>query len=136
MTADGKVWRVVGEAGEVHPESIPSSLTGSYSYHNHPAAQTWFSFSAEDVRFFFESRQAYSKASDYLYEYIMERTPDTLAVSPDVVYHRFKEIFKTDVFQLSDEGKINIDEDGFHEVMRRLSREFRFQYRRVKTNGS
>ena len=80
--------------------------------------------------------QAYSKASDYLYEYIMERTPDTLAVSPDVVYHRFKEIFKTDVFQLSDEGKINIDEDGFHEVMRRLSREFRFQYRRVKTNGS
>ena len=136
VTADGKVWRVVGEAGEVHPESIPSSLTGSYSYHNHPAAQTWFSFSAEDVRFFFESRQAYSKASDYLYEYIMERTPDTLAVSPDVVYHRFKEIFKTDVFQLSDEGKINIDEDGFHEVMRRLSREFRFQYRRVKTNGS
>ncbi|WP_297982016.1 hypothetical protein, partial [uncultured Oscillibacter sp.] len=74
--------------------------------------------------------------SHYLYEYIMERTPDTLAVSPDVVYHRFKEIFKTDVFQLSDEGKINIDEDGFHEVMRRLSREFRFQYRRVKTNGS
>ena len=136
VTTDGKVWRVAGEAGEVHPESIPSSLTGSYSYHNHPAAQTWFSFSADDVRFFFESGQAYSKASDYLYEYIMERTPDTLAVSPEMVYHRFKEIYKTDIYRLSDEGKIDIDVDGFHEVMCRLSKDLHFLYRRVRIDGS
>lgn len=132
VTADGKVWRVVGEAGEVHPESIPSSLTGSYSYHNHPATQTWFSFSADDVRFFFESGQVYSRASDYLYEYIMERMPDTLAVSPEIVYHRFKEIEMTSVLEMKWKEMIDPDLDGYHEVMKILSRELKFIYERIK----
>lgn len=136
VTADGKVWQVEGEEGEVHPESIPGSLAGSYSYHNHPAAKTWFSFSAEDVRFFFESGAAYAKASDLLYEYIMERTPDTLAVSPDVVYHRFKEIYNGEILELSFDGKINIDIDGFHETMRRISQEYHFHYERLSLHGN
>lgn len=133
MTADGKVWRVEGEAGEVHPENIPGSLAGSYSYHNHPAAKTWFSFSAEDVRFFFESGEAYAKASDYLYEYVMERTPDTLAVSPELVYHRFKEIENTAVAKMKWDGLIDPDMDGFHETMKILSQELKFFYERKKS---
>ena len=37
-------------------------VKGSYSYHNHPAAETWYSFSAADAAFFIESGEAYSKA--------------------------------------------------------------------------
>ena len=136
VTADGKVWRVVGEAGEVHPESIPSSLTGSYSYHNHPAAQTWFSFSADDGRFFFERGQTYSRASDYLYEYIMERTLDTIAVSPEMVYHRFNEIYWSDAMRLAADEVIDADMDAYHEVMLRLSKEYRFHYERRKRIGN
>ncbi len=117
-------------SGFVDLSGIPSDLKGSYSYHNHPKEQTWFSFSAEDVRFFFQSGQAYSKASDHLYEYIMRRIPDTLAVDPDLVYHRFKEIYSTKIYALSDAGKIDIDREGFHETMCRLSQEYRFVYRR------
>lgn len=136
VTSDGKVWAVKGISGFVNSAGIPSDLTGSYSYHNHPKEQTWFSFSAEDVRFFFQSGEAYSKASDHLYEYVMRKTSETIAVDPNLVYHRFKEIYRTEILALSDAGKIDIDKDGFHETMRCLSREYRFVYRRVAVNGS
>lgn len=132
VTSDGKVWRVSGGSAEVHPESIPSSLKGSYSYHNHPAAKTWYSFSADDVKFFFQHGEAYSKASDHVYEYIMVRTAETLAVDPDMVYHMFEAIYTKDIRALAWDGLIDIDLDGFHETMRRLSRELRFEYGRYK----
>lgn len=139
ITTDGKVWRVSGESGFVNPSAIPSNLNGSYSYHNHPASKTWFSFSAEDVRFFFESGASYAKASDYLFEYVIEKMPKTIATLPETVYNRFKEIYRTDIYQLSAKGEIDIDRDGFHEVMSRLSQEFRFhyiRYRRFAGNGN
>ena len=100
------------------------------------AAQTWFSFSADDVRFFFESGQAYSKASDYLYEYVMERTPGTLAVSPEMVYHRFDELYWSDAMRLAADEVIDADMDAYHEVMLRLSKEYRFHYERRKRIGN
>ena len=60
----------------------------------------------------------------------MRRIADTLAVDPDLVYHRFKEIYSTIIYALSDAGKIDIDREGFHETMCRLSQEYRFVYRR------
>jgi len=65
----------------------------------------------------------------------MQRIPETLAVRPDVVYHRFKEIYQTDIYELSDAGEIDIDLDGFHETMRRLSREYGFVYERRKRDA-
>lgn len=135
VTAEGKVWRVVGDAQEVHPESIPGSLAGSYSYHNHPKEQTWFSFSAEDVRFFFESGAEYARASDHLFEYIMQKTPDTLAVSPDVVYNDFTKIYWSDAMKLAFDGKISADTDAYHETMLRLSRKYKFFYERRRIDG-
>ena len=134
VTTDGKVWRMSGETGSVNSSAIPSGLDSSYSYHNHPTAKSWFSFSAEDVRFFFESGAAYSKASDQMYEYVMQRTQETLAVEPEIVYHRFKELYSGDVMELSFDEKIDIDRDGFYETMIRLSKEYHFFYERVKLN--
>ena len=130
VTADGKVWKVSGEAGAVNPSAIPSSLAGSYSFHNHPRAKTWFSFSPADVRFFFQSGEQFAKAADYLYEYTMERTEDTVDIDPDVVYHRFKEIEDTEVAQLKWDRLIDPDLDGYHETMKRLSKELKFYYER------
>lgn len=69
ITKDGKVWRVSGESSSVNPTVIPSNLAGSYSYHNHPEAETNYSFSAEDVAFFIWSGEDVSVASDNLFVY-------------------------------------------------------------------
>lgn len=132
VTSDGKIWRVSGGDATVDPSAIPSSLEGSFSYHNHPAKETYFSFSAADVKFFFQHGEAFSKASDHIYEYIMVRTPETLAVDPDMVYHMFKEIYENDIRALAWDELIDIDLDGFHETMRRLSMKLRFKYERYK----
>lgn len=136
VTSDGKVWAVKGIGGFVDLSGIPSDLKGSYSYHNHPKAQTQGSFSAEDVRFFFRSGAVYSKASDHLYEYVMRRSPDTLAVDPDRVYHRFDEVYWSDAMQLAFEEKIDAELDAYHETMLRLSREYHFFYERRPINGA
>lgn len=52
---------------------------------NHPKAETQYSFSAEDVKFFFQHGEAYSKAPGHVYEYVMSRTPETLAADSDMV---------------------------------------------------
>ncbi len=132
VTADGKVWKVSGETGMVDQSAIPSSLVGSYSFHNHPKTKTWFSFSPADVRSFFQLGEQFAKASDYLYEYTMERTEDTVDIDPDKVYSRFKEIEDTVVAQMKWDGLIDPDMDGYHETMKLLSRELKFYYVRTK----
>ena len=139
VTSDGKVWRVSGTSGQVNPwgiEALGSSLRGSYSYHNHPAAQTWYSFSAEDVRFFFAAGEEYAVAADDVYAYVMRRTKETLDIDPESAYRRFDEIYKTEIYALSAAEKIDIDADGFHETIARLSKEYMFFYERVRLNGN
>ncbi len=132
ITTDGKVWRVSGESGSVNPSAIPSSLKGSYSYHNHPAEKTNYSFSAEDAAFFISSGEAVSMASDDLYEYTMRRRKATLEENPDKVYYKFKQIEKTKVYQMMWDGEIDPDLDKYHTVMEILSRELNFEYERKK----
>ncbi len=137
ITSDGKVWIASGEKGLVDSwaiESAGSSLEGSYSYHNHPPKQTWYSFSAEDVAFFICSGADFSMASDHIYEYNMRRTEKTVAKSHDEVYHRFKEIEDGSVMEMKYYEIIDPDLDGFHEVMKILSRELGFEYEREKKN--
>lgn len=136
VTSDGKVWRVSGISGSVNPWGIValgSILQGSYSYHNHPAAQTWYSFSAADVRYFFAAGEECAIASDDVYEYIMRRTEDVIDIDPDVAYHRFKEIEATTVAEMKWDMLIDPDMDGFHETMKILSRELNFYYERQKS---
>lgn len=130
VTSDGKVWRVSGESATVNPSAIPSSLKGSYSYHNHPAKETHYSFSADDVAFFIGKGEAYAKASDDLFEYVMRRTVGTVEKSYEEVYYRFDRIYQTDVYRLAFGDQIDIDLDGYHETMKRLSMELGFEYER------
>lgn len=134
ITSDGKVWRVLGESSTVDLSNIPSSLAGSYSYHNHPPKQTYYSFSASDAAFFINSGEAYSKASDHVYEYVMRRMDGTIEKSYEKVYHRFKEIYASDVMKMEWDGLIDPDVDEYHEIMKILSKELRFEYVRKKKN--
>ena len=137
ITSDGKVWYLDGSAGFVEAELIEtqkggSSLKNSYSYHNHPKNETCFSFSGNDVGFFLEKEESYSKASDYKYSYVMRRTEDTLSASYNDIVSEFNNLFQTVVYQKSFDGVIDIDEDGYHEIMKILSKKYRFIYERIK----
>lgn len=134
ITRDGKVWRVSGESSSVKPTAIPSNLAGSYSYHNHPDAETNYSFSAEDIAFFIWSGEDVSVASDNLFVYTMQRTKGTVEKDWDYVYNRFKEIEKTDVFRMMWDGEIDPDIDKYHEVMKILSKELGVSYERKEKN--
>lgn len=134
VTKDGKVWRVSGEATTVDLSAIPSTLNGSYSYHNHPREKTHYSFSAEDVAFFMDSKEELSIASDDRFIYIIRRTAKTVEKARDVVYNRFKELERTDVFEMMWKGQINPDVDKYHEVMKILSKELEVDYVRKEKN--
>ena len=140
VTSDGRVWKTKGGSASVHPEQITElpdgiHLRGSYSYHNHPDRRTNYSLSAEDVGFFFEHEIQYSKASDSLYEYWIERQTDTPHLSFDTVLEEFKTCYNTVVRELAWKGEIDMDEDGYHTVVQYLSRKYHFIYERRKKNG-
>ena len=136
ITSDGKIWDTDGSAGFVDTSLIESqnngsSLKGSYSYHNHPKEQTHFSFSGEDAACFISNGESFAKASDYKYSYIMRRTKNTVIADYETVRNDFYNIYKNDVYQLSFDDIIDIDEDGFHETMKLMAEKYKFSYTRI-----
>lgn len=132
VTPDGKIWRVEGGGSYVNPESIPGDLRGSYSYHNHPPSETHYSFSEQDIAFFISEGEAYSMASDDIYEYVIERTSETVDKDYAEVYTKFKDVYTSDVYEMAYNGDVNIDAYGYHETVNILSKIFSFRYERRK----
>ena len=132
VTSDGKVWRVKGDKASVNPNNIPSSLKGSYSFHNHPPNETWYSFSAEDIGVFMEHKQKYSKASDDIYEYFMQRRIDTIDTDYDTAYNDFKHLHQNAVYQMAFYEGLDLDTDGFHKTKELLSKKYKIDYYRRK----
>lgn len=135
VTSDGKVWKMDGSSGFVEESLIQSqkggsSLENAYSYHNHPKNETNFSFSGQDVGFFLEYKEEYSKASDYKYSYVMKRTKDTLSATYDEVMSEFEEIRGREVLEKAFLEDFDMDEDGFHETVNILSKKYGFYYER------
>lgn len=136
-TKDGRIWKTTGTDGSVHPEKIETeagvSLAGSYSLHSHPKATTNFSLSADDIGFLFEYRVEYSEAVDWKYTYAIRRTKHTPEnISHDDVLYLFDQIHKRYTYKKAWNGKLNIDEDGYHNTMKILARYLKLQYRREK----
>lgn len=140
ITRDGGVWETQGLAGSVHPEQIETmengtTLKGAYMYHNHPADQTYFSFSANDIAFFIEKEIEISYASDYKYSYSLKRTKDTLKSIGDDVVARYKEVYSNDVYEMACYNGLDIDADGYHEAVKALSKHYNFEYERRLKDG-
>ena len=132
---DGSVWRSNGHQGKVNNTDIPGDLRGLYSYHNHPEAVTNFSFSAEDMRDFYEKGEAYSRASDRLYDYEMWRTVETVELSKEEAFYEFKQICKNKIAQMAFEGLIDIDFDEYHKTAELFAERYGLKYRRWNKNG-
>lgn len=70
-----------------------------------------------------------------MFEYIMIRTAKTVDIDPEEVYNKFGELYDNDILEMSFYGKIDIDKHGYHEVMKRLRKEYGFTYKRERLNG-
>lgn len=81
-----------------------------------------------------DRKEELSIASDDRFIYIMRRTAKTVEKAHDVVYNRFKELERTDVFEMMWKGQINPDVDKYHEVMKILSKELEVDYVRKEKN--
>ncbi len=128
---NGDIYKVKGDSSSVDIYCIEKSLENSYMYHNHPENETWYSFSADDIGVFLGNKVKYSKASDYKYEYEMERTSKTNNVSFKEAYHEFSEYMKdASILNKCYLAQINPDEDRQHEVMKILAEKYNFNYSR------
>ncbi len=139
VTSDGKMWLTSGEGAMVDAasgiEALGGNLQGSFSYHNHPEQDTWYSFSADDLRDFFQNGAAFAEASDQRFSYIMERTAETLDISPDEVYHEFNAVLQYEAPEFVMRRGGDMDDEVYHETMRILSERYRFRYERMAKNG-
>lgn len=138
VATDGSVWKVKGTSGNVVPASVPQSLKGSYTYHNHPGAVTNFSFSSDDLIDFLENEEEYCKASDHEYEYVMRRTADTPSkqdIDLSSIHAEWKKVTYQEVYPLAFDENIDMDSDEYHEVMLRMAKKYGLNYvRRKKEN--
>ena len=134
---DGSVWVTEGDSANVFPGLIETmtegtTLKGSYSYHNHPKNETYFSFSADDVAFFISYGEHFAMASDHMYEYFMQRLDDTIEMAYDDVKYLFKDIRTTHTRELTFNGEIDPDMDEYHATMEEVQQRLHFKYWRVK----
>lgn len=130
ITADGKMWESRGNIGGVNLAGIESSRKGAYSYHNHLDSETNYSFSEDDVAGFIANKEAYMRASDSLYAYEMRRREDTVDATWSEVYHMHKELASRGALDFIRKNQLDPDEYLFDEVLRRMSKELRFDYER------
>ena len=134
ITADGKIMLSKGEEARIYIDI--DNRNGAYSYHNHPKRVTNYSFSAEDVGDFLSSGEQYSAASDHLYSYSMERTPETIDADYDEIVHQFRKAYYKKVIPLAATSDLfNVDTDGNHTILEYLSTKYKFKYERRTKHG-
>lgn len=140
VTRDGKMWLTGGETRGVNAapgiEAQGGNLQGSFSYHNHPESETNYSFSADDVAHFLEFREAFARASDQRFSYVMERTAETLDISPAKAYHDFSTTWQNEAMESVVKRGGDMDDEGYHETMQILSERYRFRYERKAKNDN
>ena len=136
VVKSGNVYLSKGLSGAVNPQ-ISESREGAYSYHNHPQAETNYSFSGEDVGDFIVNKESVMHSSDYKYKYVMERLEQTRKLTKDEIVTMFKGHYAAAMDSAIGKG---IEEDSmheyiYHETMLWLSEELEFYYDRTLQNG-
>ena len=131
---DGSVWVTEGDSANVFPGLIETMTGRNYAKRALTLTtiiqnETYFSFSADDVAFYFLRRALCKWLPDHMYEYFMQRLDDTIEMAYDDVKYLFKRYQTTHTKRIDFNGKIDPDMDGIpsltmEEVQQRLH--FRF----------
>ncbi len=133
VTRNGNVYQCYGTADHVYPDyDLGDGLAGAYVTHNHPTAETHYSFSDADISLFMEYRLPQLTGVDDKFIYIIRRTDSTTCADRSALIHAYKgenyAAFINEV--MNNAADVDIDEYDF--IVRRLADQYGFEYERKK----
>lgn len=133
VAPDGDVYHLNDEkAGSVDPRGLGAALAGSHITHNHPPAETQYSFSDSDMDIFLNYGVQELSGVDHKYKYRVKRTAKTKKPKVGDINHKFTGEYRNEAYEAGIRGEIDIDEDEYDFIVRKLAEEYRFEYIREK----
>lgn len=131
ISANGEVFKIKGNEYMIQ---IPNwvNTKNAIITHNHPINQTHFSFSLDDIKLFLNGKLKELRGIDEKYQYTITRTSKTKYTNLDMIEEKFNHDYRLEALELSFFKKIDIDEDEYHYIVNKLSKEYNFIYKRVK----
>lgn len=133
LTNDGEIYHCYGIKNRVFPDlDLGDKLKNSIVTHNHPINETYYSFSANDIALFFEYNLKELHGIDGKYKYIIKRTKNTLYDSQENIINKFNSEYYYKALDESLEKGYDMDIDGYHLIVSQISKDYKFDYERVK----
>ncbi|MCD7812127.1 MAG: minor capsid protein [Ruminococcus sp.] len=131
ITKNGDIYQCQGTAGAVYPDyDLKEELAEAFVTHNHPASETHFSFSDRDISMFMEYKLPELTGVDEKYIYRISRTDQTKYVDLETLVHSYKGDLYTEFMQAALDGEVDPDMDEYDFIVRRLAKEYGFEYER------
>lgn len=129
ITQMGRVMNFTGKSYEV---DIPAwlNLENAIVTHNHPMKETHYSLSAKDILFFLNRNLKELRGIDEKYIYYVRKTNKVKYTIEDIKQD-IKD-FRLEALELSDKGLLDIDEDEYDFINKKLSKKYGFSYSRRK----
>lgn len=125
ISSSGEVFNFIGNNYSIEiPEWL--NLANSVITHNHPIRETNYSLSEDDIRLFLSKNVKLLRGIDDKYIYYVKRTKDTIT-DTNFLKQDIKEI-QFELLTLASSGKIDIDEDGYDYINKKLSKKYKFIY--------
>lgn len=131
ITREGKIYHCYGTKGNVYPNyDLGDELSGACVTHNHPASETHFSFSADDISMFMDYRLTELVGTDERYTYRLWPGQDMEYVDSDTIRHLFGTEFYHKAMEAGMDGKIDLDTDEYHFIVQKFAERYGFGYER------
>lgn len=131
IASNGEVFRIKGNEYQIKiPEWL--DIKDSIMTHNHPIEETHYSFSADDIKLFLSSKVKELRGIDSEYQYIIKRTSKTKYTDIEAITNKFSQEYHIEAVELAMANKLDIDYDEYDYIVKKLSKEYNFTYKRVK----
>lgn len=133
ITKTGDVFKIDGDTNSVNINGLSrEQLRGAWMTHNHPASETYYSFSAFDISEALRNRFSLLRGTDVAYNYEYRTTENTKPGEFDKIFNLFGETYRNKAYEAALNGNIDIDMDEYDFICKMLAKDYDFYYERKK----
>lgn len=133
ITKAGDVFKIDGDINSVNINGLSrEQLRGAWMTHNHPANETYYSFSAFDISEALRNRFSLLRGTDVAYNYEYRTTENTKPGEFDKIFNLFGETYRNKAYEAALNGNIDIDMDEYDFICKMLAKDYDFYYERKK----
>lgn len=125
---DGYVFKIRGDNRHF---DIPKwlNIENSIGIHNHPNNETNYSFSVLDLNLLLKGKMKEFYGFDNKYYYSIKRTLKTQFDDTNSLKQKWNK-YNYEVWDLSDKGKIDVDKESYHYIVKKISKDYNITYER------